>query len=99
MFRPGMPTSSFRGPAARIPWRWVACSGSSPSSNGRPPSGPRLTHEHGKRLTWQSGAHVIDVPARDADVELSRTGREQSLALGRLLGEFPEQQRAAAVWS
>jgi broad specificity phosphatase PhoE len=47
----------------------------------------------------QSGAHVIDVPARDADVELSVTGREQSLALGRLLAGFPEQQRAASVWS
>lgn len=50
-------------------------------------------------LARQNGAHVIDVPARDADVELSGTGREQSLALGRLLAGFPEEQRAAAVWS
>lgn len=46
----------------------------------------------------ESGAHVINVPARDADVELSGTGREQALALGRLLGGFPEDRRAA-VWS
>ncbi|MET1063925.1 MAG: histidine phosphatase family protein [Arthrobacter sp.] len=45
-----------------------------------------------------SGAHVINVPARDADVELSQTGREQALALGRLLAGFPEDRRAA-VWS
>jgi broad specificity phosphatase PhoE len=47
----------------------------------------------------QRGAHVIDVPARDADVELSATGREQSLALGRLLAGFPEDQQATSVWS
>ena len=47
----------------------------------------------------QQGAHVIDVPARDADVELSATGREQSLALGSLLAGFPEDQQATSVWS
>ena len=46
----------------------------------------------------ESGAHVINVPARDADVELSATGREQALALGRLLAGFPAEGRAA-VWS
>lgn len=46
----------------------------------------------------ESGAHVINVPARDADVELSATGHEQALALGRLLAGFPEDRRAA-VWS
>jgi broad specificity phosphatase PhoE len=50
-------------------------------------------------MAGQAGALVIEVPARDADVELSGTGREQALALGRLLAEFPENQRAAAVWS
>ena len=49
-------------------------------------------------LAHQSGAQVIDVPARDADVELSATGQEQALALGRLLAGFPEDLRAA-VWS
>jgi len=49
-------------------------------------------------LAHQSGAHVINVSARDADVELSATGREQALALGRLLRGFPEDGRAA-VWS
>lgn len=46
----------------------------------------------------QAGAHVINVPARDADVELSDTGRQQALALGRLLSGIPEGERAA-VWS
>jgi broad specificity phosphatase PhoE len=49
-------------------------------------------------LAHQSGAHVINVPARDADVELSATGREQALALGRLLTGISED-RQAAVWS
>jgi broad specificity phosphatase PhoE len=49
-------------------------------------------------LAHEAGAHVINVPARDADVELSDTGRDQALALGRLLSEFPEDQRTA-VWS
>ncbi|WP_326961580.1 MULTISPECIES: histidine phosphatase family protein [unclassified Arthrobacter] len=49
-------------------------------------------------LAHQSGAYVIDVPARDADVELSGTGREQAMALGRLLAGFPPDGRAA-VWS
>lgn len=49
-------------------------------------------------LAHQSGAHVINVPARDADVELSGTGREQALALGGLLAGFPDD-RHAAVWS
>ncbi len=29
-----------------------------------------------------TGAHLIDVPARDADVELSALGREQATAVG-----------------
>ena len=49
-------------------------------------------------LAHQSGAYVINVPARDADVELSDTGREQALALGRLLAGFPAGGRPA-VWS
>ncbi len=49
-------------------------------------------------LAQQTGAHVIAVPARDADVELSDTGREQALALGRLLAGFPDGNRTV-VWS
>ena len=45
-------------------------------------------------LARQAGAHVISVPARDADVELSEVGRQQALALGRLLSGFPEDERA-----
>jgi broad specificity phosphatase PhoE len=47
----------------------------------------------------QTGAEVIDVPARDADVELSPTGVEQAEALGRWLAELPEGDRPEAVWS
>ncbi|WP_445155670.1 histidine phosphatase family protein [Arthrobacter sp. Hor0625] len=49
-------------------------------------------------LARETGAHVINVPARDADVGLSETGREQALALGRLLAGVPEAGRSA-VWS
>ena len=49
-------------------------------------------------VAHETGAHVIPVPARDADVELSDTGRMQSLALGRLLADFPADSRAV-VWS
>ena len=49
-------------------------------------------------LAHQSGAHVINVPARDPDVELSGTGVDQALALGGLLAGYPEDGRAA-VWS
>jgi broad specificity phosphatase PhoE len=49
-------------------------------------------------LAHDAGEHVIPVPARDADVELSDTGREQALALGRLLAGFPAESRAV-VWS
>ncbi len=46
----------------------------------------------------ETGAQVINVPARDADVGLSDTGREQALALGRRLAGVPQQSRGA-VWS
>jgi broad specificity phosphatase PhoE len=47
----------------------------------------------------RSGAEVIDVPARDADVELSPTGVEQAQALGRWLGGLDPAERPDAVWS
>ncbi len=47
----------------------------------------------------ESGADVIDVPARDADVELSATGREQVQALGRALAHVPEELRPDVVIS
>jgi broad specificity phosphatase PhoE len=47
----------------------------------------------------QAGADVIDVPARDADVTLSRTGQDQSLALGRALASIEEELRPDAVVS
>ncbi len=81
-----------------------------PQSDDRNPVSTGLTElllvRHGESqgnvaatLAREAGAHVIEVPARDADVELSATGREQALALGRLFADFPEEQRAAAVWS
>jgi broad specificity phosphatase PhoE len=77
---------------------------------GQSPVGTGLTElllvRHGESegnvaatMARQAGAHVIEVPARDADVRLSATGREQALALGRLFADFPEEHRPAAVWS
>jgi broad specificity phosphatase PhoE len=45
----------------------------------------------------ETGAEVIDVPARDADVELSPLGRQQSEALALTLGAMPEDTRPQAV--
>lgn len=41
----------------------------------------------------------IDVPARDADVTLSPTGRQQSAAVGRWLGTLPDDERPDVVWT
>jgi broad specificity phosphatase PhoE len=46
-----------------------------------------------------AGAEVIDVPARDADVNLSGTGQEQAKALGTALTRIAEQFRPDAVVS
>ncbi|WP_052436501.1 histidine phosphatase family protein [Georgenia sp. SUBG003] len=46
-----------------------------------------------------AGAEIIDVPARDADVELSPAGREQAAALGSWLRNLPGDRRPEAVWS
>jgi broad specificity phosphatase PhoE len=45
-----------------------------------------------------SGAEVIDVPARDADVDLSPVGYEQAAALGRSLKRMPAAQQPDVVW-
>ena len=41
----------------------------------------------------------IDVPARDPDVTLSATGREQAAAVGRWLAELGEDERPQVVWT
>lgn len=46
-----------------------------------------------------AGAEVIDVPARDADVNLSGTGQEQAKALGAALARVGEEFRPDAVVS
>jgi broad specificity phosphatase PhoE len=46
-----------------------------------------------------AGAEVIDVPARDADVNLSGTGQEQAKALGNALARIAEEFRPDAVVS
>jgi glucosyl-3-phosphoglycerate phosphatase len=46
-----------------------------------------------------AGAEVIEVPARDADVDLSGTGQEQSKALGAALARIAEDLRPDAVVS
>ncbi len=44
-------------------------------------------------------AEVIEVPVRDADVELSPTGIEQAQALGRLLTDWDLGRLPESVWS
>ncbi|MCU1566494.1 MAG: fructose-2,6-bisphosphatase, partial [Pseudarthrobacter sp.] len=46
-----------------------------------------------------AGAEVIEVPARDADVNLSGTGQEQAKALGTALARIAEDARPDAVVS
>lgn len=46
-----------------------------------------------------AGAEIIEVPARDADVDLSRTGQEQAKALGTALARVQEESRPDAVVS
>ncbi|AOY72616.1 histidine phosphatase family protein [Arthrobacter sp. TES] len=46
-----------------------------------------------------AGAEVIEVPARDADVNLSGLGQEQAKALGTALARIPEADRPDAVVS
>jgi broad specificity phosphatase PhoE len=41
----------------------------------------------------------IDVPARDADVTLSATGRDQAAAVGRWLADLPADERPEVVWT
>ena len=43
------------------------------------------------------GASRLDIDVRDADVELSDTGREQAAALGRWLARLPDAERPTAV--
>jgi broad specificity phosphatase PhoE len=44
-----------------------------------------------------AGAHEIDVPARDADVDLSDLGREQARAVGVALGDLAAATRPQAL--
>ncbi|CCQ44920.1 phosphoglycerate mutase family protein [Pseudarthrobacter siccitolerans] len=46
-----------------------------------------------------AGAEIIEVPARDADVNLSGTGQEQAKALGTALARIAEDLRPDAVVS
>lgn len=46
-----------------------------------------------------AGAEVINVPARDADVNLSDIGQEQAKALGAALARIPEEDRPDAIVS
>ncbi|NHW47310.1 histidine phosphatase family protein [Paenarthrobacter sp. MSM-2-10-13] len=46
-----------------------------------------------------AGAEVIDVPARDADVNLSSTGQDQAKALGTALARIAEELRPDAIVS
>lgn len=46
-----------------------------------------------------AGAEHVDIPVRDADVELSPTGVEQARSLGGLLTRWPPDERPDSVWS
>ena len=48
---------------------------------------------------YAEDAEVIDIGARDADVELSEVGREQATALGRGLGPLLADEVPTLVWS
>lgn len=45
----------------------------------------------------ESGAHQIDVPGRDADVDLSELGQQQAVAAGVALGALPAESRPEAL--
>nr|WP_300050978.1 histidine phosphatase family protein [uncultured Nocardioides sp.] len=47
----------------------------------------------------RDGVEHIDVPARDPDVVLSETGREQAAAVGRWLQGLSEDERPGIVWT
>lgn len=47
----------------------------------------------------RDGLERIDVPARDPDVTLSETGREQATAVGRWLAALAEDERPEVVWT
>jgi broad specificity phosphatase PhoE len=51
------------------------------------------------RLAEAAGHEEIELPARDADVPLSDTGRRQAEALGRRLAAMPPAERPTAVFS
>lgn len=41
----------------------------------------------------------IDVPARDPDVVLSKTGRDQAAAVGRWLAQLPSDEQPEVLWT
>ncbi len=47
----------------------------------------------------RDGVEHIDAPARDPDVVLSETGREQAAAVGRWLRGLSEDERPGIVWT
>jgi broad specificity phosphatase PhoE len=70
--------------------------------------GPRelLVVRHGEsvgntasRAAHDAGLEVIDVPARDPDVDLSDVGVEQARALGAWLAGLPPERAPQSVWS
>ena len=50
-----------------------------------------------RRLAYESGLALIDVPERDVDVPLSGLGEQQARALGHWFGRLPPEQRPTAV--
>ena len=72
------------------------------------PSGPHALTlvRHGESIGNQAdqaardaGAEELELSVRDADVELSETGRQQAEALGRWMADAPEELRPTLVLS
>lgn len=52
-----------------------------------------------RQRAWSTGAEVIELGSRDADVELTELGRGQAHALGRFLAALPTERTPDAVWA
>ena len=50
-----------------------------------------------RRLAYESGTALIDIPERDVDVPLSALGEQQARALGHWFSRLPPDQRPTAV--
>ena len=92
--------------AARRPCERSRRAGYGAHVHPRWPSGPHALTlvRHGESIGNQAdqaardaGAEELELSVRDADVELSETGRQQAEALGRWMADAPEELRPTLV--